>query len=108
MNINMKPDLHKIALQTIEDMKANNIIDIDISEKSSFCDYIIIATSTSDRHGRSIAENIVKKVKDFGLGTPAIEGGNTGAWMLIDLGNTVVHIFQEETRSLFRLEEIYK
>lgn len=91
----------------LDENKAEDIVTIDIYNKSSLCDYMIIATGTSSRHLRALAENLVQLLKKQNHPQLAIEGQNNSAWVLIDAGDVIVHLFQQEMRELFNLEEMW-
>lgn len=91
----------------LDENKAENIVTIDIHNKSSLCDYMIIATGTSNRHLKALAENLVKSLKDLNHPQLSVEGENNSPWVLIDAGDVIVHLFQQEMRELFNLEEMW-
>ena len=100
--------LCKTITKFLEDNKAENIVTIDIFNKSSLCDYMVIATGTSSRHLKALAENLVYLLKQQGHSQLAIEGQNNSSWVLIDTGDVIVHLFQEEMRTLFDLESMWE
>ena len=87
--------------------KAENLVTIDIHNKSSMCDYMIIATGTSSRHLRALAANLIKMLKDQDHPQLSVEGESNSPWVLIDAGDVIVHLFQEEMRELFNLEAMW-
>jgi len=98
-----------IATQSALDMKGLDIVVIDIQGRSSYADYLIIASGTSDRHVVSIAENIQNVMKnEHNHLAKGIEGTREGKWVLLDLGDVIVHIFHQFTREEYNLEEIWK
>jgi len=98
-----------IATQSALDMKGLDIVVIDIQGRSSYADYLIIASGTSDRHVVSIAENIQSVMKnEHNHLAKGIEGTREGKWVLLDLGDVIVHIFHQFTREEYNLEEIWK
>lgn len=94
--------------QLLEDGKAQNITKIKVDEKNALCDYLYIVTGTSNRHVKSLASNIVKRFKELGMQHVPVEGGNDSNWLVIDLGDAIIHLFQQEAREKFRLEEIWQ
>ncbi len=102
MNIEKEIDI------ILEDSKAQDIIKIPVSHKTSLCDYMYIASGTSSRHIKSIADNVIKRFKELGMQNVPTEGKGGSSWMVIDLGDAIIHIFQNEVREQYKLEEIWK
>lgn len=98
----------KIVEKTLSDIKAQDVIKIDLFNKSPLCDYMFIVTGTSSRHARAIADSIVKAFKEIGMNNILVEGGSSSNWLVIDIGDVIVHVFQGESRELYKLEEIWK
>ena len=101
--------LGKVALivEAAQERKADNVVGLDVREISSFADTFIIATGTSDRHVRSVADSIEAALKANGDPPMGIEGHDEGRWVLIDCGDTIVHIFQQEIRDHYDLERLW-
>ena len=101
--------LAKVALivGAAQERKADDLIGLDVREISSFADTFIIATGTSDRHVRSVADSIEAALKAHGEPPMGIEGYDEGRWVLIDCGDTIVHIFQQEIRDHYDLERLW-
>ena len=97
----------KLIEHTLEDMKAQNIIQINVSEKTSIADYMIICTGRATRHVLAIADELFAKLKAAGLDYLRITGTENGEWALLDCGDIIVHIMLPETRSFYNLEEIW-
>jgi len=89
------------------DQKALDLLVIDVRGLTSFADGFILATATSDRHAKAVADAVTKAAKDAGLGVLGTEGYDEGHWILIDVGDIIVHVFQEETRSHYDLERLW-
>jgi ribosome-associated protein len=100
--------LDKIIDKVLDDSKAVNISKLDISKKSTLCDFLYIVTGTSNRHVKSIANNVVKKFKSLGMTHIPVEGENSSNWIIIDLGDAIIHIFQQEARDKYKLEDIWE
>lgn len=100
--------LLKIIHSACEDIKASDIIVLDLRKKTSFTDYLVIASATNTRQVNAIANHVREKVgrqlKKKPIGT---EGLESGLWVLMDYGDVVCHIFLEEIRSFYRLEELW-
>ena len=77
-------DLKKTIIQTLDTNKAQDIISIDLKDKSSMADYMIIASGTSSRHIQSLSEQVLEKLKDSGIQNSKIEGKDSGEWKLVD------------------------
>lgn len=94
-------------LASLDDAKAEEIVDIDVSAKTPITDHMIVCTGRSSRHVGAIAEHVVKDLKDAGFGTVAIEGQPTCDWVLIDADSVVVHVFRPEVREFYHLEKMW-
>ncbi|MFV1978713.1 MAG: ribosome silencing factor [Myxococcota bacterium] len=101
--------LDKVALivEAAQDRKADDVVGLDVRTISSFADTFIIATGTSDRHVRSVADSIEAALKAHGDPPIGIEGHDEGRWVLIDCGDTIVHVFQQEIRDHYDLERLW-
>ncbi len=100
-------DLKKIIINTLDLNKAQNIISIDLKDKSSMADYMIIASGTSSRHIQSLSEQVLEKLKNNGVKDSKIEGKESGEWKLVDGIDLIVHIFHPEKRKFYELEKIW-
>ena len=100
-------DLKTIILNTLDSNKALDIITIDLKNKSSMADYMIIASGTSSRHIQSLSEQVLEKLKDNGIKNSKIEGKESSEWKLVDGIDLIVHIFHPEKRKFYELEKIW-
>ena len=100
-------DLKKIIIKTLDSNKALDIISIDLKDKSSIADYMIVASGTSSRHIQSLSEQVLEKFKTNGLKNCKIEGKDSAEWKLVDGIDIVVHIFNPEKRKFYELEKIW-
>ena len=100
-------DLKKIIIQTLDKNKAQDIISIDLKDKSSMADYMIIASGTSSTHIQSLSEQVLEMLKNNGLKDSKIEGKESNEWKLIDGIDIIVHIFHPEKRKFYELEKIW-
>jgi|TARA_B110000263_G_C15120304_1_gene424013 ribosome-associated protein len=100
-------DLKSIIINTLDLNKALEIITIDLKNKSSMADYMIIASGTSSRHIQSLSEQVLEKLKDNGIKNSKIEGKESLEWKLIDGIDLIVHIFHPEKRKFYELEKIW-
>ena len=94
-------------LAWLEDAKAEDAVVIDLKGRSSVGDFMIIASGRSDRHVGAIAEQIQTKLKDQGFGTARIEGQENCDWVLVDIGDIIVHVFRPEVREFYNLEKLW-
>ncbi len=100
-------DLKKIVLDTLDSNKALDIVSIDLKDKSSIADYMIIASGTSSRHIQALSEQVLEKFKNYGIKNCKIEGKNSNEWKLIDGIDVIVHIFNPEKRKFYEIEKIW-
>ena len=100
-------NLKETILKTLDNNKALDIISIDLANKSSMADYMIIASGTSSRHIQSLSEQVLEKLKDNGIKDSKIEGKESGEWKLVDGIDLIVHIFHPEKRKFYELEKIW-
>ena len=100
-------DLKKIIIKTLDSNKALDIVSIDLKDKSSIADYMIVASGTSSRHIQSLSEQVLEKFKTNGLKNCKIEGKDSAEWKLVDGIDIVVHIFNPEKRKFYELEKIW-
>ncbi len=99
--------LKQEIINTLDSNKALNIVTIDLKDKSSIADYMIIASGTSSRHIQALSEQILEKFKSNGVQNCKIEGMDSSEWKLVDGIDLIVHIFNPETRKFYELEKIW-
>ena len=102
-----EPTLLARILSSLDDDKAEDIVTIDLPGRSSLCDAIVIGTGRSTRHVASLAENLARRLKEWGVGGVRVEGLTQGDWVLIDAGDVIVHLFRDEVRSYYDLEGMW-
>ena len=100
-------DLKSVIIDTLDLNKALDIVTIDLKDKSSMADYMIIATGTSSRHIQSLSEQVLEKLKDNGIKNSKIEGKESSEWKLVDGIDLIIHIFHPEKRKFYELEKIW-
>ena len=100
-------NLKKIILNTLDSNKALDIVSIDLANKSSIADYMIIASGTSSRHIQALSEQVLEKFKISGIKNCKIEGKESSDWKLIDGMDVIVHIFNPEKRKFYDLEKMW-
>lgn len=97
-----------IVREALDDVKARDVEVIDVRGKSSITDFMMIASGTSKRHVVSLAQAVSDKVKQSGIEPIGTEGQSDGDWVLVDLGELVVHIMMPDARSYYDLERLWR
>jgi len=100
-------ELRDLVVQVLEDMKARDITVLDVKGKTDITDYFVIASGTSDRHVKSIAEAVAFQAKLKGEPPLGTEGIDEGEWALVDLNGVVVHVMQPRVRDFYQLEKLW-
>lgn len=101
------PQLISFIKKNLEDFKALNIVTMDVTSLTQTIDAMVIATGTSTRHVQSISKKLFTAVKEADLKPLGMEGEEFGEWILIDLGDVVVHVMLESQRELYQLEKLW-
>ena len=96
-----------MVVKILDTNKAQDIVSIDLKDKSSMADYMIIAGGTSSRHIQSLSEQVLEKLKDNGINDSKIEGKDSNEWKLVDGIDLIVHIFHPEKRKFYELEKMW-
>ncbi|MCT4704664.1 ribosome silencing factor [Enterobacteriaceae bacterium H11S18] len=99
--------LQDFIVDKIDDLKGQDIIKIDVQGKSSITDCMIVCTGTSNRHVMSIAEHVVESSRKEGIDALSVKGITATDWIVVDLGEVIVHVMQEESRQLYELEKLW-
>lgn len=100
-------DLLKLAVAALEEIKAKDLVEIDVRGKTSVCDFLVIASGTSTRHVKSLADEVVKASKQAGFQPLGVEGEREAEWVLVDLGDVVVHVMLPRVREFYALERLW-
>ena len=100
-------DVRAIALACLDDMKAEETVEIDLAGKTSIADTMIVTSGRSHRHVGAIADRVLQSLKDKGCGSARVEGMPACDWVLIDAGDVVIHIFRPEVRGFYNLEKMW-
>ncbi|WP_233354494.1 ribosome silencing factor [Woodsholea maritima] len=100
-------DLEALVMKILDDDKAEDIVSIDLTGKSSVTDYMVIASGRSNRHVGALADHLVTALRDAGWDKPRVEGLTNCDWVLLDAGDVVVHLFRPEVRSFYDLEKMW-
>ncbi len=108
----MKPltvnELAQCIHNSLNDNKALDIVDIDVSQQTEIADKIIVCTATSTRHGNAIAEKLVRALRDHGIKPLGMEGQTQSEWILVDFQDIIVHIMLSGTRDFYDLETLWQ
>jgi len=99
--------LRDLVIRVLDDMKATDIVDIDVRGKTSITDIMLIASGTSDRHVKAMAETVAFQAKEAGEAPLGIEGAEDGEWVLVDLNGVVAHIMLPKVRDFYQLERLW-
>ncbi|MGM3174869.1 ribosome silencing factor [Dickeya lacustris] len=99
--------LQDFVIDKIDDLKGQDIVALDVKGKSSITDTMVICTGTSSRHVISIADHVVQQSRAAGMMPLGVEGESAADWVVVDLGDVIVHVMQEESRNLYELEKLW-
>jgi ribosome-associated protein len=99
--------LKELAILAMNELKAIDIVTIDVKGLTSICDVMLICTGRSSRHVKSIAENVSTNAKHSKVSPVRMEGEREGEWVIVDLGDVVVHVMLPETRTFYHLEDLW-
>ena len=99
--------LESLLLARLDDDKAQDVVSIDLTDKSSVADRMIVASGRSHRHVGAMADHLLRALKDVGFGRARVEGLPHCDWVLIDAGDVIVHLFRPEVRSFYNIEKIW-
>jgi ribosome-associated protein len=102
-----KPSLKNVVVDALADMKALDVKVLDVSGLTDIADCMVIASGTSDRHVRSVAQRVVEKAKEAGFRPHGLEGEQDGDWVLIDLSEMIVHVMLPRVREFYGLEKLW-
>ncbi|GAA5125990.1 MULTISPECIES: ribosome silencing factor [Alloalcanivorax] len=103
-----QPPLLDLVLDALEEMKAKNVASLDVRAMTSVADDMVIASGTSSRHVKAMADNVMEKAKQAGYSPLGTEGERGAEWILVDLGDVIVHLMLPATREFYDLERLWK
>lgn len=108
MELSVQADnMKEKIVATLDDLKAQNVLALDVRGLTSISDYMVIASGTSDRHIRSIASKVAEELKKSGHRPLGVEGESEGEWVLVDFGDVIVHIMLPQAREFYKLESLW-
>ncbi|EGG30897.1 Lojap-related protein [Aequoribacter fuscus] len=97
----------ELAQAALDDLKAVNVEVLDVSALTDVMEYLVVASGTSNRHVKSLADNVIVAAKKAGMPPLGVEGQDTGEWVLVDLGGVVVHVMLPATRAFYDIERLW-
>ena len=101
--------LKTLAVEAVESVKGEDVAVLDVRDRTSMTDFMVIAAGTSNRHVRSLAEEVVRRARDSDdAGKPRVEGGEASDWVLVDMGDVIVHLMLPATREFYDLERFWR
>ena len=100
-------DLLKQVHLALDEMKAKDAVEIDVRGKTSIADYLVVASGTSSRHVKSVADEVVRFAKKCGVMPLGVEGGDEAEWVLVDLGDVIVHVMLPRIREYYAIERLW-
>lgn len=95
------------AMAALDDMKAHNVVKLDVRHLTGVTDYMIIASGTSNRHVKSLADSVEDALREMGRKPLGVEGTDVGEWVLVDFGDVLVHVMQPKAREFYNLERLW-
>jgi ribosome-associated protein len=101
-------ELQQLVVSTLEDMKANDIQNLDVTGRNALTDWFVIASGNSTRHVKSMAEKLIMSAKSVGNPPIGVEGQGQGEWVLVDLNDVIVHLMLPQTRAFYNLEKLWE
>ncbi len=99
--------LKTLVIEALDDLKAVNTVSLDVSGLTDVMDHLVIASGTSNRHVKSLADNVCMEAKKRGMRPIRVEGEDAGEWVLVDFGDVVVHVMLPATRDFYDLERLW-
>ena len=100
-------ELVRLILDTLDDMKAERVVSLDVRHLTSMTDYMVVASGRSDRHVRAIADAILERCEAAGFEPLGIEGKEAGEWVLVDLADAIVHVMLPRVREFYNIENLW-
>jgi ribosome-associated protein len=95
------------VVHALDDMKGLNIIALDVTALTNITDYMIIVSGSSNRHVKALVDQVIDAAREYGNPARGVEGRESNEWVLIDLGDVVVHVMQKQAREFYELERLW-
>ena len=99
--------LSDLVIEALDDIKAKDVIRLDVRDMTTVTDYMIVASGTSNRHVKALVDNVTEKAKEAGHRPIGVEGEDGGEWVLLDLQDTLVHVMLPKVREFYNLEKLW-
>ncbi len=99
--------LCQLVTQALDDAKAQNVTVLDVRGLTDITDFMVVASGTSDRHVRTLADKVLASARDWGIRPVGVEGQQQGQWVLVDLGDVILHSMQPDVREFYQLEKLW-
>ena len=99
--------LSDLVVEALEDVKAKDIVKLDVRDMTTVTDYMVVASGTSTRHVQALVENVIEKAAEAGHKPIGVEGEGGGEWVLLDLQDTLVHVMLPKVREFYNLEKLW-
>ena len=99
--------LSDLVIEALDDIKAKDVVKLDVRDMTTVTDYMIVASGTSNRHVKALVDNVAEKAKEAGHRPIGIEGEDGGEWVLLDLQDTLVHVMLPKVREFYNLEKLW-
>jgi ribosome-associated protein len=106
--VNPERPMIDVILECLDDAKAEDIVAVDITGKSSLADHMVVASGRSHRHVGAVADQLINALREAGYGKPRVEGLPHCDWVLVDTGDVIVHIFRPEVRDFYNIEKMWQ
>ena len=103
----MSESLKALVVEALEELKAVELVTLPVAEVTSVTDWMVVASGTSNRHVKSLADNVAQRAKDAGFRPVGVEGEDTAEWVLVDFGELIVHVMLPATRAFYDLESLW-
>ena len=95
------------VVEALEEMKGQDIVTLDVEKLTSITDYMVLVSGTSNRHVKAMVDHVAEQAKEFGEPSRGVEGRETNEWVLVDLGDVLVHVMQRQSREFYDLERLW-
>ncbi|HEX5420694.1 MAG TPA: ribosome silencing factor [Gammaproteobacteria bacterium] len=106
-SVSTRKGLAELVVETLDDMKAEQVVSLDVIHLTPITDTMIIASGRSDRHVKAIADRLIERCKEEGYKPLGVEGQDAGEWVLVDLADVIVHIMQPRVRDFYNIEKLW-